>query len=59
MVQTINGYEVTILTAETLGGFPITGKSDAGLVMVELGDDIIAEAWIVINDDGTIDLERA
>lgn len=59
MVQTINGYEVTILTAETLGGFPVTGKSDAGLVMVEHGDDIVAEAWIVINDDGTIDLERA
>ena len=59
MKQVINGYTVTILTAEELGGFPITGENDAGLVRVELEDDIVTEAWIVINDDGTIDLERA
>ena len=59
--QIINGYTVTIKTADELGGFPITGESDIGIIEVydfNKSEDAIDTQWISIGKDGLVCLER-
>ena len=57
--QKINGYTVKILSADELGGYPMTGKSDMGIAEVyDRNDEIVDRAWITISKNGRLRFER-
>lgn len=56
--QKTNGFLVKVLTADELGGFPMTGKNDAGIIEVYNNEVMVDSAWITISKNGIARLER-
>lgn len=65
ITQLVNGYKVVVRSASEMGGFPITGKRDAGIIEVYSNGSLVGEeeelidsAWITISKNGVARLER-
>lgn len=57
--QEANGYRVRVLTADELGGYPMTGKNDMGIIEVyNSNGQIMDTAWVAISRNGIARIER-
>ena len=55
--QEISGFMVRFISADKLGGFPMTGENDAAVAEVYSGDELVSTAWIVVKANGEISAE--
>lgn len=54
-----NIFTIEIISSEELGGFPMTGKNDIGLLKIyDENENVINEYWMTLLEDGMAKLEK-
>ena len=57
--QRVKDKIVEIISSEDMGGFPMVGENDAGIMrLYDKEENVINEYWITVAEENTITLER-
>ena len=57
--QRVDDVIVEIISSEEMGGYPMTGEHDAGIIRImDKEENILDECWIVVSKNKTAKLAR-
>ena len=57
--QCVKDKIVEIISSEDMGGLPMVGENDAGIMrLYDKEENVINEYWITVTEENTITLER-